>query len=145
MPSPPPGGRPGVRFEPLEHTAEAGIVAYGSTPGELFANAAYGMFSLMTDLTRVRPRGEYRLRLQAQDLGGLMVEWLTQLLFLHETQDLYLSEFEVRVSDTSLEATVRGERIDRRRHRPRTAVKAITYHGLEVDPSRGYARIIFDV
>ncbi len=144
MKTPPPGDTT-ARFEVVEHTAETGILAHGRTPGEIFANAAYGMFSLMTDLARVRPRGEYQIRLRAPDPGALMVDWLTQLLFLHETEDLYLSEFDVEVSDTSLEAKVRGERIDRRRHPPKTAVKAVTYHQLEVDLGGGYARIIFDI
>ncbi len=141
----PPAGDARVRFELLEHTSEIGVLAHGRSLGEIFANAAYGMFSLMTDLARVRPRGEYQVRLRAPDPGTLMVDWLTHLLFLHETEDLYLSEFDVEVSDASLEAKVRGEKIDRRRHKPKIAVKAVTYHQLEVNPEKGYARIIFDI
>ena len=39
------------RFEILDHTADIGIIAFGSTLPELFEHAAYGMCSLMFDLT----------------------------------------------------------------------------------------------
>lgn len=134
-----------VRYEVIDHTAEVGIRARGRDLNEIFANAAYGMFDLMTDLSKVRPKGEFEVRLQAPDLPTLMVDWLTELLFLHETHGVFLSRFEVETAGNTLRARVMGERIDRRRHRPRAAVKAVTYHMLEVDPKAGYAVVILDV
>ena len=44
------------RYEEIEHTADLAIKAYGRDMKELFANAAYGMFSAMgIDLEAVRP------------------------------------------------------------------------------------------
>ncbi len=139
------GVRPMVRYEVVEHTAETGIRALGKSLDELFANAAYGMFDLMTDLGKVGVKGELEVRLKAPDLQGLMVDWLTQLLFLHETHNIYLSRFEVQVRDTSLVAKVGGEKVDRRRHKPRLAVKAVTYHMMEIDPAAGHAIVLLDV
>ncbi len=42
------------KFDVVEHTADTGIIAYGTDMQEAFANAAYGMFSLMADLRQVR-------------------------------------------------------------------------------------------
>ena len=36
-------------YEPIDHTADMGIRAYGRTKKELFRNAAAGMFSLIAD------------------------------------------------------------------------------------------------
>ena len=133
------------RFEPLEHTADAGIRAYGRTLDELFANAAAGMFSLMADLKAVKPIGEYEVTVKANDLQTLLVDFLSELLYIHETQKVLLSEFEVKVTGLAVDARVRGERIDRARHKLHMMVKAVTYHGIEVDPEKGEAQVIFDV
>lgn len=134
-----------MRYEEIEHTADVGIRAYGKTLDELFANAAEGMFSLIADRETVRPVGEVEIRLTADDLPGLLLRWLSELLFIHETQSFLFSSFDVRVEDTSLVAKARGETIDKARHELRLAVKAVTRHGLSVDPKRGVAQVIFDI
>jgi len=134
-----------VRFEEIDHTADVGIRAYGATASELFESAATGMFSLITDLRGVKPVGEEEIRLTAEDLPNLLVAWLSELLFLHETQNLLFSAFEVRVRGTTLEAKARGETIDKKRHELKLAVKAVTYHRLSVDLEKGVAEVIFDV
>lgn len=134
-----------MRYEELDHTADAGIRAYGATLEELFENAAAGLFSLITDLEKVRAVGEVKVRVQADDLGSLMVNWLSELLFLHETQRLLLCEFDVALDGLTLDAHARGERIDKRRHTLNLVVKAVTYHGLKVDPTKGVAEVIFDI
>ena len=134
-----------MRFEEIDHTADVGIRAYGATASELFESAATGMFSLITDLRGVKPVGEEEIRLTAEDLPNLLVAWLSELLFLHETQNLLFSAFEVRVRGTTLEAKARGETIDKKRHELKLAVKAVTYHRLSVDLEKGVAEVIFDV
>ena len=134
-----------MRFEELDHTADVGIRAYGASLEELFANAAAGMFSLITDLERVRPKGEVEVRVKGGDLGELIVNWLQELLFLHETQRLLLCEFAVTLDGLSLSARARGEKIDKRHHELKLAVKAVTYHNLKIDPAKGVAEVIFDI
>jgi len=41
------------RFRLIEHTADIGLIAHGDSLPEAFANAAYGMFSIITDLDDV--------------------------------------------------------------------------------------------
>ncbi len=134
-----------MRYEEIEHTADVGIRAYGKTASEIFEAAAGGMFSLIADPAEVKPKGEVEIRLQEEDLARLLVAWLSELLFLHETQHLLFSKFEVRVRGTSLDARAWGETIDKRRHELKLAVKAVTYHHLSVDVEKGVAEVIFDV
>jgi len=134
-----------VRYEELDHTADVGIRAYGASPEELFVNAAAGMFSLIADLETVRPRGEVQVQVKGDDLGGLLVNWLQELLFLHETQHLLLCEFEAALDGTSLTGRARGEKIDKHRHELKLAIKAVTYHHLKIDPAKGLAEVIFDI
>ncbi len=136
---------PNMKYKLLEHTADAFVEVHGSSLEELFANAAYAMFDLMTDLKRVRPKGELKLTLSADDKERLLVDFLGELLYLHETEDLVLSKFEIKTNGTRLEANVWGEVFDENRHTKRTVVKAITYHMLEFDEKKGTLRILFDI
>lgn len=133
------------RFDELDHTADVGIRSFGRTLDELFANTAAGLFSLITDLEAVKPVGEYEVRVQAKDVKALMFDFLSELLYLHETQKLLFSEFRTQVRDLAVEARVLGERIDRDRHPLHLNIKAITYHDMIVDTDQGIAQVIFDI
>jgi SHS2 domain-containing protein len=134
-----------VRYEEIEHTADVGIRAYGQTLDELFVNAAEGMFGLVAELSAVKPIGELEVRLTADDVPTLLVRWLTELLFVHETQHLLFASFDVKVDGTSVLGHARGEAIDKTRHELKLAIKAVTRHRLTVDPERGIAEVIFDI
>ena len=136
-----------VPFEVIEHTADVGIVARGRTLEELFAHAAEGMFHFLISADTVRPDQRRRVAVEAEDLPGLLVAWLNELLVLLNAEGFVPRAFEVRdVSGGRLEADVWGEPVDPRRHRFRLDVKAATYHQLEVRRDGLWqARVIFDV
>ena len=134
-----------MRYEEIDHTADVGIRAYGSTLDELFTNAAEGMFSLIVDLDAVKPVGEVEVRLDADDTPTLLLRWLSELLYIHETQRYVFCSFDVHVDGTALQGTARGETIDKKRHELKLAIKAVTRHRLTVDPKRGIAEVIFDI
>jgi len=136
------------RFEVLEHTADAGIVAHGSDLRELFANAAFGLFSLMVDTAGVREVEERRIDVQGHDLETLLVRWLTELLYYLDAEEMLFSRFEITgLTGTSLHACAFGERIDRDRHDLHFGVKAVTRHMLEIAPEDGgyRATVLFDI
>ena len=72
------------RFELIEHTADTGLIAYGRSLPEAFANAAYGMFSIMTDLETVREVESCRVEVNSDDIEGLLFEWLNGLALFGE-------------------------------------------------------------
>ncbi|MDQ7819166.1 MAG: archease [Armatimonadota bacterium] len=134
-------------FEVIEHTADVGIVARGRTLEDLFAHAAEGMFHFLIAPGTVRLQESRRVIVEAEDLPGLLVAWLNELLVLLNGHGFVPGSFEVReVSPERLEADVRGEPVDPHRHRFRLDVKAATYHQLEVRRNDQWqARVIFDV
>jgi SHS2 domain-containing protein len=134
-----------VRYEEFEHTADVGVRAYGHSLDELFVNAAEGMFSLIGDLSNVKAVGEVEVRLAADDIPTLLLRWLTELLYVHETDRLLFSSFDAKVAGLSMVGHARGERIDKTRHALKVAIKAVTRHRLMVDPQKGIAEIIFDI
>ena len=139
---------PHPSFEILEHTADAGIVAHGSSMEEVFANAAAGMFALMAELTDVHQAEERRIEIEARDREGLMVRWLTELLYYLDAEEMLFSRFVVdEISEKRLRARVFGEPIDAKRHRLHFGVKAVTRHMLEIGSEDGgyRAQVLFDI
>lgn len=137
-----------TRFEQFDHTADVGIHAYGSTLAELFENAAFGMFSLVADLDTVTPGMDREIEIESNSLENLLLDWLRELLFLHETQDLIFTDFSVNeISTASLRATARGGALERARTETLREIKAVTYHGLKIQKhEKGwYATILFDI
>lgn len=137
------------RYEPLEHTSEAGIIARGATLAEAFVSAAEGMYALMLDLGAVREREEREVMLTGASQKDLLVDWLLELIFLTETEDLVFRRFQIdELSETSLRGRAWGERFDRERHRSENVVvKAVTRHLLEISrENAGYrVQVLFDI
>lgn len=136
------------RYEPLDHTADTGLVAHGGTLTELFENAAFGLFDLMFDIEGLETELEEEVALEAPGLEDLMVAWLEELLFLSETRERAWSRFRVEEmqDERLLRGRVGGIPFDRMELRG-PPVKAVTYHDLEVTrTAEGWrARLIFDV
>ena len=136
------------RFEVLDHTADIGLIVYGEDLKSLFENAGKAFFHLITDLKKVRLRTEKRIEIGKESLERLMVDWLTELLYLHEVENLLFKNFRVEsVGEEGLRAKVKGEAFQEGVHVIKTGVKAVTYHQIEVRKEKeGWrAQIIFDL
>jgi SHS2 domain-containing protein len=135
------------RFDVIDHTADAGIVAYGCDLREAYANAAHGMFSLIAEDPEGTEDFSRQVDIQSPDREALLVDWLNELIFIFEVDHAILSSFEIDdLSENRLLARVRGHRIDPARHRLKTEVKAATYHTLRIDEGNGCSiRVILDM
>jgi SHS2 domain-containing protein len=132
-----------VRFEEVEHVADAALRVYGSDWSELLSNAALGMFSLIARWEDTPPCKEQSLSLRSVDAESLLVDWLSELLYLHEMQSLVYVDFHIlHATVDTLEAIARGTD----RWVPQTAIKAVTFNDLEVlRTADGYVTtIVFD-
>ena len=136
-----------IRFEVIDHTADVGIVAYGGNLGEAFANAAYGMFSLIAELDGVTENLCREIALQAPDQEVLLVDWLNELLYLFDVDHVIFSRFEISdLNQNQLRAKAYGEKIDTSRHQLKTEVKAATYHSLKIEENNGFrVQVILDI
>lgn len=136
------------RFEILDHTADIGIIVYGEDLTSLFQNAGEAFFHLITDLRKVRLRTERKIEIGGESLERLMVDWLSELLYLHDAENLLFKRFNVEsVGEGGLRAKVKGEFFQEGIHVIKTGVKAVTYHQIEVrQVKEGWrARIILDL
>ena len=136
------------RYKVLDHTADIGLIIYGQDLKGLFENAGKAFFHLITDLRKVRRRVEKRVRIGKESLDRLMVDWLSELLYLHDVDHLLLKEFKVEsVGEDGLKAVVEGEPFQAGFHVIKTEVKAVTYHQIRVLKEDGNwrAQVILDL
>jgi len=134
-------------FEFINHTADVGIIAYGADIKQAFANAARAMFSLITELDDVAEIAYQDIELTAPDEESLLVEWLNELIFLFDTENIIFKRFDItQLSNTHLKARSYGHKVDSSKHKLKTGVKAATYHMLKVEKSNGCkVQVLFDI
>ena len=134
-------------FEIVDHTADVGIIAYGADIRQAFANAARALFSLITELENVDEVLHRDIKLTATDEESLLVEWLNELIYLFDTENIIFNRFEIIQLDyTQLKARIYGEKVNKAKHKLKTGVKAATYHTLKVDKADGCkVQVLFDI
>lgn len=134
------------RFRLIEHTADVGLVAYGHDLAEAFANAAYGLFSIIAELKSVREKQSREVEVNEADAEALLFEWLNRLLYLFDVEGMLCKRFDIREFDEShLQAVCYGEKYDPSHHQVKIGVKSATYHMLKVDRKKNQVQVIFDV
>ncbi|UCH50807.1 MAG: archease [Chloroflexota bacterium] len=135
-------------FEIIDHTADIGIVAYGADIKKVFANAAVGLFSLMADPDDFNEDIKRELKLSAEDVEVLLVEWLNELIYIFDVEHTFFKRFEVdELTGTQIKARCFGEKIKPSQHKLKREIKAATYHMLKIDKEEsGYkVQVIFDI
>ena len=132
--------------EVLEHTADVGIRARGETLEDLFREATLGLLGI----TGARREGDgevISIEVKARDLGGALVDWLDEVLYLQDARDAVITEVSVEtveepgIANGSVAVAPREDTLEG------TAVKAVTFHQLRVERDAGgwLAEVYFDV
>ena len=134
-------------FEIVDHTADVGIIAYGANLSQAFANAARALFSLIVDIDNVEEVIYRDIELTAQDEESLLVEWLNELIYLFDAENILFKRFDItELKNTRLKVRNYGEKVDSTKHKLKTGVKAATYHMLKVDKGDGCkVQVLFDI
>jgi SHS2 domain-containing protein len=127
-----------------EHTSEVRIRLSAPTFEALLGEAGQALAELLADETPGELQEVERMTLQDVDRAALLVHWVNELIFLSETRKRIYSDLRVSLaSEREVVAEVRGWPASR----VRTAVKAATFHGLEVAEGPGgfSAEMVLDV
>lgn len=144
-------------FELFDHTADLGLRVRASTLEELLCEAGRGLLAMhVANPEAIRLVQAKTIELSADEPSYLLFDWLSELLYAFESDKLLLVEFEIelqasgtssRTFPTVLTALCRGEPMDPARHVMDHEVKAITYHGLQVEQQDGtwFAEVIVDI
>ncbi len=131
-------------------SADAAFEATGRTLEELFSDAAIATFEVMADTNTVKQLLTREIKLENESVDGLLIDWLSELVFLKDTETILFSVFDVNIRKNDvyiLKAAAKGEKIDREKHSLRSDVKAVTYHMFEVTKTgdNWTARVVLDI
>ncbi len=132
--------------EELDHTAEIGVRVHAETPERLYACAALAMFALTgAQADPGSPDTPRQVQVKAMDPESLLVDWLNELLYLHEVHhEVYTACTVLAWEPTGIQATVEGRPLATP---PVLHIKAVTYHLLQVrqDEKGWHAQVVFDI
>ena len=136
-------------YEYLEHTADMGLLVRGKNLSELLAHAAQGLFETIAVVGTVDETVSVEIHLTAESVEELFVGWLDELIFRHETEEVFFRRAEIRqCSEMEMSAIVYGEPVNFDKHEVYTEIKSVTYHQLEVvqkGDGSWFAQVIFDL
>jgi SHS2 domain-containing protein len=144
-PGAPPVGEAGGGggFELLEHTADVGIRAWGPGLEAAFEQATLGLAEVL-GAYRPGTGAPVALEVSAADLGGLLVDWLNEVLWLREVRQAALAgvrvdRVEVGPGEAGADGVARGTVVFAAGGAGPggTFVKAVTYHRLRVEREPG--------
>lgn len=134
-------------FEILDHTADVGLRIRGASLTDLFETSAQAMFSVEYDLSTVGFDREIGVEADAEDIEGLLVSWLSELVYIHDAEGFAPGDFiVVELGETpmrragapamKIRGTARGKFIGDWFVQTGPQIKAVTMHGLEVRKKR---------
>ncbi len=134
--------------------ADAAFEAWGETREELFKACAEAALNVMVkDLDSVENKHQSVIDIEEEDLEGLLVEFLQEIIYYKDVYRLLLKpktveiEWEGEEERFLLTAHMEGETIDPQKHILSTDVKAVTYHRLNITqtPQGWRATVVLDV
>ena len=132
----------------LNHSADSGIMVWGTDMGNLFEKAATAMMQIMVSSGHTENIKTFKISLNEQDLPGLMVRWLGEILYLFSGEKEVVTGVRIdAISPTHLDATLESVPFDPDLHEILCEIKAVTYHQIEVTKKDDSweARVIFDL
>lgn len=134
------------QFKEIDHTGDLAIRVWGEDLPDLFGNAAYAMACQLTDVPSVdlEFEAEVEVGIHGEDFEMLLVEWLSELLYLVERDGVVFTQFSLReLTASHLRAIVRGAPVDE----IYIHIKAVTFSELNIRETheRYETVVVFDV
>lgn len=115
-------------------TADLTIDSYGTTLAEAFEKVALGMFNAMTPFEKIQKKESMKFEVEGDDIELLLFNFLDELLYLHETELIVFSGFELDIDSVNykLKSVCQGEAFDLTKHEQGISIKAVTFHNMKI-------------
>ena len=130
-------------FEEIRHTADWSIRVRAPDLASLFSEAALGMNEIGGVKLATSPRLEHAFNANSLEPEGLLVLFLSELVFQAEHEKKAFDHFNISITNNHLHVDMAGAPIQSMDK----AIKAVTYHNLKIDETHDglIAEIVFDV
>ena len=141
----------GFKFK--DHTADVEVKSWGRTLEEAFSQTALSLMTTITpNLNKISSKIEKKIEIVSEDKYALCIDFLTEFLFLFDTDDLVFNDIFIESIDSlengyRLKAVVKGDHFDKDKHEIGTEVKAITYSFMNIEEKKRKVEIsiVFDI
>lgn len=135
-----------MSFEELPHTADVKIRACAPTLDQLFGEACRALMQVIYG-TDIKGGTSREIEMDAPDRESLLLDFLSELLFITDAESLVIAHASVQVTGQHLHAALDGEPFDPARHHQGTEVKGISYSGMSIrEDKKGFVlEVLFDV
>jgi SHS2 domain-containing protein len=140
------------RFLDDRATADVSFHSSGESLDELFRSSVDAVISTMLpDLSALVPRERRRITITAKDIEALLFDLLQEVIYRKDAEGILLrldaALFSLNAESITLEASLRGERIDRGRHELRVDVKGVSLYRYYVGktPDGWETEVLLDV
>ncbi len=134
-----------MKYERLDHTADVLVKAFGNSIEECFESAAFAMFDTILNISAVEPLETVRFSIDGDNLYDKLYNFLSELLYLFDAEHFVPAEFKVSFNQNTLVCESKGERYNPTKHDPKTEIKAVTYHKMNIDLNEPSITVLFDV
>ncbi len=115
-------------------TGDAEFVVRSETLGGLLAEAGKALVGLMYNLEKIEPVKTLEITVKGEDPEELLYNWLSEILFIQDTENVFFKDFNVNISETkrSIVATGLGRGQPGDPSLVEAYVKAISLHNFYV-------------
>ncbi|HNX90881.1 MAG TPA: archease [Candidatus Omnitrophota bacterium] len=134
------------RYEQIPHTADIAARIYGKTIEELFVNAAFAMFDIISGGDQMPGSKKIIVQKESENIENLLVGWLNELLYVSYEKRSLLCDFKIiLLNEKKIEAEV--YLTDPADSTVKKEIKAATYYDVKIvkDNGRFIVDVVFDV
>ena len=138
------------KFIPDIAIADVAFEAKAPDLNQLFETAAQATFEVMAKTSTITPIITKKISLSASTIEHLLYDFLSEIIFLKDTESIVFSAAKVIVKSGktyALKATIKGAPINSERQELGNDVKAVTMHMFFIKKEKnGYAaQVILDI
>ena len=134
-----------MKFEIIDHTGDVGIIVYGSDFNEILKNSVFALSELVFPDTGFQADITETVQVEGATKEDLILNLLSLVVQRIDSDGVIFFDINsLSITAGSVNAELKGMKI-REGMSYEYVLKAVTYHDLEVNTSKGYARIIFDI
>ena len=125
-----------MKYEFLNHTADAKIRAYGQNIEEAFVNAGLAVFSILKNPDKVKSIINKDVNVESKEYSSLLYDFLEELLFLLDTGGFLLSKItdlkiEKKQDKLNLSCKIAGDNY--KKYNISGNIKSITYNDMIIN------------
>jgi SHS2 domain-containing protein len=138
-----------LSYKSLEHATDAIFEVNASNLDEAFVVAAKSVVETILDTSTIEENQEKTLVVSGKDIRYLLYNWLEEMIILTITDGFAAKTITVKVEKNSeyrINANLRGEKINIKKHHFKVEIKAPTFHDMEIRQNDTvYMRYLLDL